>query len=273
MPEKSFEIYSETNVAGKVIIEMGELYLASFKKEKESGKIVAFELFDHNKSENFPAYLYQIKSQSKILNCKYDEIEVILNHPKAALVPDEFYSLENGKDVFAILFGDDIHTSVKQLTAHNTHIIYGIESDVETQWQQVFPEISFKHKYFELFENWFRKKEELANEYVQVLLYQNHFIVVAAKEKTLLLLNTFSYQTPEDVLYHLLNICERLELNKEEVHFSFAGLIDVESSLFKTLESYLRNIFFIIPSPEILAAKGFQNHPAHYFSSFFNIFP
>ena len=59
-------------------------------------------------------------------------------------------------------------------------------------------------------------------------------------------------------------------LEKEQVAFYFSGLLDVQSNLYKELSLYLLNIHFLSPPPETLAAAGFGEYPAHYFSSFVN---
>lgn len=57
-----------------------------------------------------------------------------------------------------------------------------------------------------------------------------------------LLLQSYIYQTPEDVLYHILHVMEQLELSQEETTVYLQGLIDRNSVLYDVLYSYILNL-------------------------------
>ncbi len=275
MVHKTFGIYNPSNPISTLNIEIGKSHVSCWQKDINSDKIFSFELFQFEKSkdESIADIFRVIKHQSEILPHTFDKVEIIWEHPQALIIPDNFYFENEQKKYLSLLFGNVFFHESECNVLEELHVAYYIDEEWKKQLSQHFASMISVHKYYKLLKEWSVKKQQLFDEYVQVLLYQNHFILLVSKQKKLQLTNTFTYQTPEDVLYHILNVCERLELNKDQTHFSFSGLIDVESNLFRTLETYLKNIFFIIPSSETLAAEGFQKYPAHYFSSFLNIFP
>jgi len=71
------------------------------------------------------------------------------------------------------------------------------------------------------------------------------FDIVVIEDAKLLFYNIFEYQTKEDFIYYVLFTLEQLELNPEETIISLLGDIDKESSLFKVLYTYVRNICFL----------------------------
>jgi hypothetical protein len=91
------------------------------------------------------------------------------------------------------------------------------------------------------------------------------------KNGTTQLINTFNYQTAEDVSYTLLNICQQFDV--PNIALTISGLLERKSALFKEIYKYFETIE-MAPLPdcqeyheEILA------YPSHYFSHNFAIDP
>jgi hypothetical protein len=87
------------------------------------------------------------------------------------------------------------------------------------------------------------------------------------KEGSLQLVQTFTYSSPEDVLYYLLKICKEFDMSQQEVKLSISGLIEKDSSIYRELYKY-----FIYPDFEILPdgislADALNKYPDHYYSS------
>lgn len=57
-----------------------------------------------------------------------------------------------------------------------------------------------------------------------------------------LLLQSYSYHTPEDVLYHILNAMQQLELSQEETTVWLQGMIDQRSALYDVLYNYILHL-------------------------------
>jgi hypothetical protein len=94
----------------------------------------------------------------------------------------------------------------------------------------------------------------------------NEFSVVAGRRSKFLFAENFGYETPEDVLFYMLKICEQFSLSPKHVVVELSGLIEKESSLYKELYQYFINIGF---RNAIWNAAG--EYPAHFFTSFNDI--
>ncbi len=57
-----------------------------------------------------------------------------------------------------------------------------------------------------------------------------------------LLLQSYRYHTPEDVLYYILNAMQQLELSQEETTVWLQGMIDQRSALYDVLYNYILNL-------------------------------
>lgn len=107
---------------------------------------------------------------------------------------------------------------------------------------QNFGEFEYKHHSSILLEKLFLQSNASLHFYVNIS--HSIFDIVVIEDAKLLFYNIFEYQTKEDFIYYVLFTLEQLELNPEETIISLLGDIDKESSLFKVLYTYVRNICF-----------------------------
>jgi hypothetical protein len=91
---------------------------------------------------------------------------------------------------------------------------------------------------------------------------KEEFTVLVTKNNQILLLQTYPYKTPEDVLYVLLKVCDQWMLSQLDVTVRLSGLIDKQSALFKELYQYFNHVSF--REPDWLAPKN--EYPMHFFT-------
>jgi hypothetical protein len=95
----------------------------------------------------------------------------------------------------------------------------------------------------------------------------DEFSVLVLNENQLQLLRSFSYSSPEDVLYYLLKICQQTGLSQQEVKIILSGLIEKDSTIFRELYKYFIHLEFEKLPGEISIAEELAECPQHYFSS------
>jgi hypothetical protein len=270
MVQKTFGIYGETMAACQLTIEAGRDHVACLQKESETGKVVGLELFQFDKKapEEFARQFNNIKQQSKLLHLPFADVQIVWANNECICVPTELYDEKLGDGHLNLMFGNEQYSVTKKAETGDMIMLYRMPGYQYYLLHDNFSAATSTHKYSLMLQEWTKRETEA--DAMQLLFYRSHFILMAMKEKKLQLINSFLYQTPEDAVYHILNVCARLELEKEQVAFYFSGLLDVQSNLYKELSLYLLNIYFLSPPPETLAAAGFGEYPAHYFSSFVN---
>lgn len=90
----------------------------------------------------------------------------------------------------------------------------------------------------------------------------NHFFAVLLRNNRFQFAREFFYETPADVLYYLLRVCEDHLISPNEVEIELTGLIDQESALFVELWQYFTQLR-IRPAYWKTEQTEF---PAHYFT-------
>ena len=103
---------------------------------------------------------------------------------------------------------------------------------------------SFEYKHFSSI-----LVEKLINYYTNktgttffIHVFDTHFEIIVAKQKKLVLYNTFKYANKEDFAYYVLFVIEQLQCNPEVIPVKLLGKIDLESELFTIIYNYIRNV-------------------------------
>ena len=74
----------------------------------------------------------------------------------------------------------------------------------------------------------------------------------------LLLCNSFTYSSKEDYLYYLLFVAEQLDLDPKKFKLHLSGDIHKEDDIYKLLQDYIRNIYFLSSETEHEIEEGWN---------------
>jgi hypothetical protein len=101
---------------------------------------------------------------------------------------------------------------------------------------------------------------------IHCIVFHNTIKVILFNRGQLQFVQQFHYKTPEDVVYHLLNTCEKYDVTVNEVVLMLSGMIDARSNLYQELYKYFLNISFAAVSDEVFLSPDIKTFPAHFFS-------
>lgn len=278
MPHKNFSIYSAQNfnvdMTDQLVLEAGKSHIACICI-KENKTITAFELFTFNENEtaNFRHLFASILATSKLLDKFYAATHIYINNEVSLLVPVYKFNKEIAADYLNVVFGEDTLSKVQfdHLSAEPQMMnVYRIKEDIFTVLNRNLTKINYKHTYSNIVKTLLQNIAAFPDEFIFIQFYNTSFIVVVMINGKLTLIQSFVYETPEDVLYYLLNLTHSLELYNDNLTLQISGMIDLDFQLYRELIKYFRqvnveNISALPLLPE--AAK----HPLHYFTPFFNL--
>jgi len=107
----------------------------------------------------------------------------------------------------------------------------------------------------------------IANDSLSVHFTPYNFRVIARKDGQLFLAQMYPYQTPLDVVYYLLKICEEFNMPKDILYVVVSGLIEESSALYTELTNYFQTVQFAA-TPAII---NHASYPPHYFTTLYNL--
>jgi hypothetical protein len=88
--------------------------------------------------------------------------------------------------------------------------------------------------------------------------------VFALKGDQLLLAQSFYYETKEDVIFHLLNLSDKYNIDLTEALVEVSGLVDEESGTWKELNRYVLRISMEEPTGHTESAVRIEGIPSHF---------
>lgn len=222
---------------------------------------------DYNPGKTNLETFRDILDQDEVLQYDFRESYVVYNYTDSNLLPEKHFHIELNKPVIELVYGN-AHKGLllsEKVYGWDLYNTYRIPREVHTVLQQKFAAGKYWH-YYTLLLTGIGKEDTPEEDEIKMVVAADRFIAAVFRKKELQLLQTWYYQTPEDVSYHLLAVCNRFYIKPEEVTLNISGLVDEESNLYQELMKYfLRTRWEVLPA-SVSLQDTFNQFPAHYFS-------
>lgn len=224
--------------------------------------------FDNSKpAEGFPIALQILFHQKEFLCKNFKKVSIVYSFPQSVLIPFPIYKRENNKTLMNMMFGD-LETNETILTDvipdQLMYNCYRIPTATIEVIQSHFKDTSVMHQYSLILK---RTEQELNK--MSVIFYTHKLVVNLIKDGKHQLLNSYSYQTPADVSYILLNILHQSKI--QNIHLEISGLIEENSALYKEIYKYFDDIKLSDYREENVYSEELKAFPSHYFSYIFDM--
>ncbi len=267
MVQKTFAIYTEeSNATSHLQVELGSAHLACWIEDAASELVQAFELFEFEQdkaTEDFAEIFRQVKLHSKLFDTAFEATSIIWENEECLLVPESYASHIGADACLDFAYGYSPGSVTGRQAASGSMALFRFPQSWKQVLDQHFPQADYKHK----FQHMYRLVS--GGDGARIFFYRGHFLIALYKAGVLQLVQRFTYQTPEDVVYHVLNTFERNRLSAETAAVQISGLIDLRSSLYTELYKYLHNLKVEEAADCIPDTEAFKEYPLHYFLPFF----
>jgi Protein of unknown function (DUF3822) len=195
------------------------------------------------------------------LNNSFYQVFVAYDFSQSILAPVVFYKPEESQALLNSMFGmlPGSHVISERIAEWQLYNTYAVAAEVQGWINKKFPAAQFWHQYSLAVKN-IPVAGDAGNLLIDIRT--DNFAIVGTKNSRLLIAQSFSYSTPEDVLYYLLKICHEFSLSQKEVKVHLSGLIDKDSALYKEFYQYFINVEF-----REAGWKTESDYPNHFFTS------
>jgi hypothetical protein len=252
---------SEAELVQPVLaIRVGDTH-CSFAVVNKSGTHL-HELAYYTADEISPATLKEMITNHSLAEIPFYKVLVAYDQPFHTLVPSQYYREGEAGTVLRSLFGVNGSSAViaEAINEWQVYNLYAVSKEVYEWVNQQFKSSSSWNQ----FTVGIRQAQPADSaDLLLVDLRTTDFTVIVFGNRKLLLTQTYSYQTPEDVIYYLLGICERFNLSQQKAELAVSGLLDENSALYKELYQYFIHIQFRSASWQ----PANDTYPAHFFTS------
>ena len=278
MLKATFDIVPESTKQEDVqnsllLMEVGDRVFSYVLYNKQQQRFVGLRQYNLDFIPGKPVMeaLQEILAGDELLQYHYRESFVIYHYSDSNLLPEKFFHIELNKPVTELVFGN-AHKGLllsEKVPGWNVYNIYRIPREAHSVMQQKFAAGKYWH-YYTIMLSGIEKKES-GNGIIRVIVSADRFVAAVFRNNTLQLLQTYNYDTPDDVSYQLLAICEQCKLSNEEVVLKISGLVDEQSILYQELFKYFLHLEWEAPEAGAKLHEGFEAFPAHYFSPLLNM--
>jgi Protein of unknown function (DUF3822) len=195
------------------------------------------------------------------LNNSFFQVLVCYDYPQNAIVPFKYFNADDTRLMLNATCSNVGNTAIisEVIPGWQIYNIYAVPKDIHDWISRKFPAGKYWHNYSVAMKNIAGAD---ASGCISVNLFTNDLTLLAGKENTLLLAQSFPWSTPEDVIYYLLKVCQQLNLSQQKVKLVLSGLIEKQSVLYKELHQYFLHIEFREAS-----WNSSHKYPAHFFTS------
>lgn len=253
----------------KLCIEVGQFFTCFTISDLSGLQIIDFVYF-----ESFlPVDVDQINvllNHEKLNEVPFSDVVLVHNRLEMALVPTSIYKPELSSTILETIHGDllPMEICVDDVHQWELHNVYGWKPELLSLISSKFPQlrnIQFSTAGLRsLFKTLSLEKEQ----WMKVYFYKNAFHLLALKDNQLQLAQTFNFETPQDIIYHILNVVDRLKLDLASISVEVSGLLDIQSETWSEF-----NKFFVSVSLEACTSidhsPNSEGHlPSHYYTPF-----
>lgn len=253
-----------------LLIEISEHMFSYIYFDRQKSKLMGFRSYaiEANPEKPSAELIAEIIAADDWLEGKAAETCIVYAYPESSLVPEELMVAGMQKNITELVYGTVNRGVVVEEAVSNwsMHNVYRIPRDINGLLKQHFPAAKHMH----IYSAWLQSVTDRSDA-VYVNFYPDHFMVMVLKDQQLQIMQSFSYQTPEDVVYFLIALAKQSGLDPHTAPLIMEGLIDEQSSLFAEIRKYFMDIRLRKPSSGINPGELLTEYPNHYFTPILNL--
>jgi hypothetical protein len=205
--------------------------------------------------------LPELLNEKDILSKPFKKTTIILESKQVKIVPDHLVNEKNLKYFFNLKPKETKRRSFITTTLTASYqSIFGYNSEIIDFFERNLTNCAFIHETSELLK--LALKQNIPDKVlICCLFHTDFFYLFATKDDDILFFNSFSFQSPTDILFYLLSVLKLF--NEETVLMKVAGNIDEQSAEYAIIQKYFSGILLWKPDHIKLTANqinGFQPH-------------
>ena len=89
--------------------------------------------------------------------------------------------------------------------------------------------------------------------------------------KNLIFSNSYSYQTSQDFIYHVLLVYNQFNLEPNDIPIHVSGQVIKDSEIFRMLYRYIRRTEIIAAPPTFVFGKKYEKIPDHFYFDLYSL--
>ncbi|THU35944.1 DUF3822 family protein [Niastella caeni] len=253
----------------QLLIEVGEKMFSYVIYHKEQRRFLGLRQYnlDYTPGKTMLENLLEIITNDELLQIQFREAYVIYNYTDSSFLPEKVFHIELNQPVTEIIYGNARKGLMlsEKVNGWKMYNIYRVPREIHALLQRKFASGNYWH-YYTLLLSEGQIQPAADEQVIKMVMRADQFLVAVFKGTNIQLIQAYSYQTPDDVSYYLLAICNRFNISQEKVTLIVSGLLDEQSRLYQELLKYFLQVQWDRLPDSVKLDAGFSAFPDHYFS-------
>ncbi|MFZ1749244.1 MAG: DUF3822 family protein [Saprospiraceae bacterium] len=196
---------------------------------------------------------------------QFNYLDLTITKARAVVFNHNSYLLPHRKDELAFQVPALEHkvNFVENVPGQNAVSYYGITEHQENALTSMYPNLSLA----------FRDLVSIFSTYYLNVLEQVFHLHIEEKciyiyiqsQGEMKFARSFDINGMHDVLYFVLAVCKSLDINPSDLDLTLSGWIEVQSSMYNLLKSYIQNIKLAVNHPMRLHHESAEEQKPHYY--------
>lgn len=253
----------------KLCLEVGEEHVSYLIANTSGTKIMHFEYYSVPKEEKLERLSMLLKEHPG-LSHSFEDVILVNNTNRTVLVPDKFHKDHLNDSLFQMIHGDleDMALHKDAVYEWEINILHGFEAELDTLLKERFPQARSVHFATTALRSAFKNRHWKEKQHVKLFFFSSSFFIMLFHGDRLQIAQHFQFQTTEDIIYHVLNVADKFQVDVNSALFETSGLLDESSPIWYELQRHFLEISFL--SPDVTFDENMEIS-SHYFTPFFLI--
>jgi hypothetical protein len=257
-------------------MEIRNYHIACIVKIAGKKELSALEVYHFNSIETDWYSIFQgIKLKSKILNRGFIDTRVYFNLPECVLIPTQFFTENAAANYLQLMHGDTINQVIKT-EAVNVDPSLTLAVKIKRSLMDAINSnlmMITTHNTFKVFiENLLSTERPYNHTLMKAQIYNGEILIGLVHNKQLLLVQLYNQNSPEDVLYHLLNALQQYGIKPEETTFEISGMLEIKTALYENLKKVFPRLTFDLADESLTVLHDFTKYAQHYLTPYLMLF-
>lgn len=193
--------------------------------------------------------LKEVFFENVCLSYVYNALHVISVSDRYTLVPESVFS-EKGKDLlFSYCFQADgkLKVLAQPLPGFYSFLLYSIENEVYEFMVRSLVNPQFIHFLSPMLSDWREKSMNCYPKQIYAVIHDGILDIVCFGQGELLLVNSFGYETENDIIYFIMYVCKQLSVSQLEDTIFFCGDKTMCGKIMPVIRKYIERVDFFAP--------------------------
>jgi hypothetical protein len=194
---------------------------------------------------------------------------VYFNFEEALVLPMSEMSASASADFLSLVYGVDDRADTKFdriNSALPTVTIYRIKKSLTELLDRNFLIFKTQHSYTNIL-NDVLNRDSIPSVFLKLIVYSKHFILVLIKDNQLQLIQSYTFQNSDDILYFAISVANQSGITPLQSQLELSGMVDLHTNLL----DQLKKTFGIVSFDFFPNQSGPSNYSPYFLTPFYKL--